>query len=353
MRILAIVLLSVMTMTALATGSSAKILPPFSPRLPSDFAVGKDCAAPPAPVVGLAVISKYGADGPERDTIDPKADRAFKAQMAPIRAFSQTVVKVANRYTERGRSADARCALAWLSAWAEGQALSQMGNPNAEFERAQILAGLGIALIQISPAVEQDARLSAVVQWMKELAAATDAFFDATRDKLKGSRNNHADWAALASAAVAVAADDRKLLDWSVATYKAGVCGATAEGGLPLELARGKKALAYHLFALNALVPVAAFAEANAIPAYNVCNGALSRIVRFTLHSLSDPAAMTAAAGKAQEAFRGGLPPAQSVAFLEVYHRALPSEPIDPRLLALRPFVATNLGGNQTLLYGQ
>ncbi|WP_370677802.1 alginate lyase family protein [Pleomorphomonas sp. PLEO] len=354
MRSLLIALLSLMTMAGLAASSSAKMLPPFSPRSPSDFAIGKECAAPPAPVVNLKVISKYGNDGPERDTVDPEADRAFQAQMAPIRAFSQTVVKMANRYTEHGGAADARCALTWLRAWAEGQALSRMDNPNAEFERAQILAGLGMALIQISPAVEGDARLASVTKWMAELATSTDTFFGATRDKLRGSRNNHAYWAALASAAVAVAADDRKLLDWAVETYKAGVRGATAQGGLPLELARGKKAREYHLFALNALVPVAAFAEANGIPAYNVCDGALHKIVHFTLQSIANPATMTAAAGKAQEPFPKGLPPAQSVAFLELYHRAFPgTAPMEPQLLALRPFIATNLGGNQTLLYGR
>jgi poly(beta-D-mannuronate) lyase len=348
-----IVLLSVMIMAGLMSGASAKILPPFSPRLPGDVATGKDCAAPPAPVVSLKVISKYGNDGPMRDTVDPEADRAFEVQMAPIRKFAQTVVKMANRYTQGGRAADARCALSWLDAWAQGRALTEMSNPNAQFERAQIVAGLGIALIQISPAARGDARLANVTQWMAGLATSTDAFFSATRDKLRGSRNNHAYWAAVASAAIAVVADDRKLLDWAVDTYKDGVCGANAEGGLPLELTRGKKALEYHLFALNALVPVAAFAEANGIKAYGVCDGALSRIAQFTLQSVANPSAIATAAGKPQEPFPKGLPPAQSVAFLELYRRAFPEAPIDARLLALSPYVSTSLGGNQTLLYGR
>lgn len=353
MRSLLIVLLSVAAMAGLVSGATAKIEPPFSPRMPSDLSAGKSCAAPPAPIVSLKVISKYGNDGPMRDTVDPDADRAFEAQMAPIRKFAQSVVKMANRYTQDGRAADARCALTWLNAWAEGKALTEMSNPNAQFERAQIVTGLGIALIQISPAVEGDARLATVTRWMSGLATSTDAFFSATRDKLRGSRNNHAYWAALASAAVAVVADDRKLLDWAVKTYKDGVCGATAQGGLPLELTRGKKALEYHLFALNALVPIAAFAEANGIKAYSICDGALSRIVQFTLQSVADPSAIAAAAGKPQEPFPKGLPPAQSVAFLELYRRAFPEAPIDARLLALRPFVSTALGGNQTLLYGR
>ncbi len=353
MRGLLIILLSAMTMAGLASGASAKLEPPFSPRMPSDLSAGKSCAVPPAPVVSLKVISKYGNDGPMRDTVDPDADRAFQAQMAPIRKFAQTVVKMANRYTEEGRSAEARCALAWLGTWAEGRALTEMDNPNAEFERAQILAGLAIALIQIRPAVEGDARLATVSRWMAGLATSTDTFFTTTGDKLKGSRNNHAYWAALASASVAVVTDDRKLLHWATETYRDGVCGANAQGGLPLELTRGKKALEYHLFALNALVPVAAFAEANGIKAYNVCDGALSRIVHFTLQSVADPSAIATAAGKPQEPFPKGLPSAQSVAFLELYRRAFPSAPIDAHLLALRPYVSTALGGNQTLIYGQ
>lgn len=348
-----IVLLSVMTMAGFGADASAKIQPPFSPRAPSHVSVGKACATPPAPVISLKVTSKYGNDGPMRDTVDPDADRTFQAEMAPIRKFAQTVVKSANRYTQDGHAADARCALTWLDAWAQGQALTEMSNPNAQFERAQIVAGLAIALIQISPAIEGDARLATVSRWMAGLASSTDAFFSATHDKLRGSRNNHAYWAALASAAVAVGTDDRKLLDWAVETYRDGVCGANAQGALPLELTRGKKALEYHLFALNALVPVAAFTEANGIKAYNVCDGALSKIVQFALQSVADPSAIAAAAGKPQEPFPKGMPPGQSLAFLELYHRAFPEAPIDARLLALRPYVSTALGGNQTLLYGR
>lgn len=353
MRSLLIVLLSLAAIAGSVSGAAAKLQPPFSPRLPGNATAGKACAAPPAPVISLKVTSKYGNDGPMRDTVDPDADRTFEAEMAPIRKFAQTVVKTANRYTEDGHAADARCALSWLDAWAEGQALTEMENPNAEFERAQIVAGLAIALIQIAPAVEGDDRRASVIRWMAGLASSTDAFFSKTRDKLRGSRNNHAYWAALASAAVAVAADDRKLLDWAAQTYKDGVCGATAQGALPLEMARGKKALEYHLFALNALVPVAAFAETNGIKAYGICDGALSRIVQFTLQSITDPSAIATAAGKPQEPFPKGLPPAQSLAFLDLYRRAFPAAPIDARLLAVRPYVSTALGGNQTLLYGR
>jgi len=342
----------VMAILAIQSLASAEIMAPFPQRVPSDAAMSSDCAAPPEAIVSLAITSKYGSDGPQRDTIDPEADRTFKKQMKPIRAFSQQVVKMANRYTLRGGIADAQCTLSWLDAWAHGKALSKMDNPNAEFERAQTLTALSIALMQVEPAVRNDPRFPTIVGWMTDLATSTSAFFDATRDRLKGSRNNHAYWAALASASVAALADDKALLDWSVQTYQRGVCGATAQGALPLEVERGKKALEYHLFALNALVPVAAFAEANDIPAYDMCDGALRKIVNFTLKSIRDPAAMAIAAGKAQEPFVNGMPLAQDLAFLEIYHRAFPrTAPMERELLKLRPLIATPLGGNQTLLH--
>ncbi len=337
---------------ALPSLASSEIIAPFPQRTPSDAAMSLDCTTPPEAIVSLAITSKYGSDGPQRDTIDAEANRTFKKQMKPIRAFSQQLVKRANRYTLRGGIADAQCTLSWLDAWAQGKALSQMDNPNAEFERAQTLAGLSIALLQVAPAVRNDARFATVVRWMTDLATSTNAFFDATRDRLKGSRNNHAYWVALASASVAALADDKALLDWSVQTYHRGVCGATAQGALPLELERGKKALEYHLFALNALVPVAAFAEANDIPAYDMCDGALRKIVNFTLKSIHDPAAIALATNKAQEPFVKGMPPAQNLAFLEIYHRAFPgAAPMERELLQLRPLISTPMGGNQTLLY--
>ena len=350
---LAIVLLP-LAVVAQATSSpaTAALRSPFALKVPAPRQSNGDCPAPPAPMVALSITSKYGNDGPQRDTIDPAAAAAEAEQMAPLRAYSQGVVKLANRYTRTGSVADAACALTWLDAWASGKALAQMHDPNAAFERAVALAGLSLALIQISPAVSGDARYPSVTAWMHDLAAATIAFFDSTA-RLKGSRNNHLYWGGLAVAGVAVASNDRKLLAWSAQTYKKAVCGATAEGGLPLELQRGSKARSYHIYALSALVPLAAMLERNGSPAFGLCDGALHRIVRFSFDALADPAPMTALAGKAQDVIDGGVPARNQIAFVEIYHRYFPGKlPQEERWLALRPLTATNLGGDQTLLYG-
>nr|WP_234900250.1 hypothetical protein [Rhizobium skierniewicense] len=161
---------------ALPSLASSEVIAPFPQRAPSDAAMSLDCTTPPEAIVSLAITSKYGSDGPRRDTINVEANRTFKKQMKPIRAFSQQVVKRANRYTLRGGIADAQCTLSWLDAWAHGKALSQMDNPNAEFERAQTLAGLSIALLQVALAVRNDARFATAVGSMTALATSTNAF---------------------------------------------------------------------------------------------------------------------------------------------------------------------------------
>jgi poly(beta-D-mannuronate) lyase len=326
---------------------------PFPLRAPVESSRADACPSPPQPVVELSVVSKYGNNGPLHDTVAPEADAQAIAQMAPVRAFAQAVVKMANRYTATGDPSAARCTLTWLNAWAAGHALTRMRDHNAEFERGATLAGLSLALIQVSPAVASDARYAAVSKWTHMVAAASIQYFDSTVH-LQGSRHNHRYWAALGAAGTAVVTGDRQLLDWSVETFKKAVCGATAEGGLPLELERGKKALDYHLFALDALTPVAAIAEANGIDAFAFCDGAFHRIVRFTLTALDDSSTIARLAGRPQDPYPGGLPSRNHASFVEVYRHYFPGKaPLEDRLLALRPLLSTNLGGDQTLLYGQ
>lgn len=326
---------------------------PFALHPPVAGLPAESCPSPPAPVVELAVVSKYGNNGPLHDTVSPEAEAEANAQMAPVRAFAQAVVKMANRYTATGNPSAAQCALTWLNAWAVAHAMTRMKDHNAEFERGATLGALSLALIQVSPALSSDARYTAVAKWMQEVIDSVIQYFDSTQ-KLQGSRNNHRYWAALGAAGTALVTGDRHLLDWSVAAYKTAVCGATPEGGLPLELERGKKAMDYHLFALDALTQIAAIAEANGIDAFGFCGGAFHRIVRFSLTSLDNPSAIAKLAGKPQDPYPGGLPSKNHASFVEIYHHYFPGKaPLEDRILAMRPLLSTNLGGDQTLLYAK
>lgn len=70
---------------------------------------------------------------------------------------------------------------------------------------------------------------------------------------------------------------------------------------LPLELARGRRALHYHLFAVAPLVVLAEVAQANDVDLYAQSGGALRRLVECVLNGLDDPSTFEKRTGEAQE----------------------------------------------------
>jgi poly(beta-D-mannuronate) lyase len=115
------------------------------------------------------------------------------------------------------------------------------------------------------------------------------------------SQNNHLYWAGVELAAIGVAANDRKDFDWAMATYDNGVDQIQSDGSLPLEMARGVRALHYHLYALAPLVLLAEFGEANHLNPYAYANGAIHRLVNFSVAGVRDPAPFVKATGVQQE----------------------------------------------------
>src|SRR5260370_2005134 len=86
-----------------------------------------------------------------------------------------------------------------------------------------------------------------------------------------------------------------------MATYDNGVDQIQPDGVLPLEMARGGRALHYHLYALAPLVLLAEFGEANHLDLYAHANGSIHRLVNFSVAGLKDPAPFAKATGVQQE----------------------------------------------------
>jgi poly(beta-D-mannuronate) lyase len=73
------------------------------------------------------------------------------------------------------------------------------------------------------------------------------------------------------------------------------------DGTLPLEMARGQRALHYHVFALAPLTSMAELGQANGLDLYNANGGALKRLVTVTASGLIDNRLFTAKANIAQD----------------------------------------------------
>jgi poly(beta-D-mannuronate) lyase len=306
------------------------------------------CERPPRPVMSLSLVSRYGNDDSKRDDIDPEADAEFQKGMQPVRDYQRAVVKLANKFSQKARLHDALCTLTWLHAWAEADALRDMGNHTAEYKRSTTLASLALSHAQIRAAVADDSRTPIVDEWLARTAMRVRDHY-ATLEARRSRANNHRYWAGLAVAAAATVAQDRALLDWSLDTLRMGACAATPEGALPLELERGKKAREYHFHALNALVPLAEIAAANGIDAYGLCDNGIRRIVEYSIRSISDPSQVEAAAEAKQERFADGraLPPTSRLPFAQIYIQRFPDAlSLRPDILEEVPFRLTDLGGS-------
>ena len=311
------------------------------------------CVVPP-PVLTLALESKYGKDGPERDDVDPEAEAAFNAGLKPVLEFQRPIVTMANRFTEKGNQNDAACVITWLAAWAKADALSQMGNHTAEYKRSTTLAGLAMAYMQVRRAMQDSSDIPIIDRWLAMTATRIRDHFDGLKPTRRSFANNHRYWAAFAVGATAAITGDKPLFDWAMDSLKRAACAATPEGALPLELARGKKAREYHFHALNALVPLAELAEANGVSAYTLCNKGLQRIVAYAVDAIDNPATMAKDAHAEQEAFddKSLLPPTSRLPFLEIYLKRFPGQLTLPKnIMKDAPFRLSDLGGRVHLLF--
>jgi poly(beta-D-mannuronate) lyase len=308
------------------------------------------CAAASQPVRDLDFEPFYSDSS--FSVVDPVRYARYQELSQPIARFVREVIGMSDRWV-RAQPADAapaRCALAWLDAWAAGGAMLGHATMQGGFDRKWALAGLALAWLELRQAPGLDPAATArVVRWFAALAAAMQPPYENLRSMT--ARNNHAYWAGLAAVAAAIATDDRALLDWGIARYRLGIAQIEPDGTLPLEMGRRSKALHYHLFSLAPLVMIAELAAANGIDLYAERDGALHRLARRTLDGLDDPAFFVARTGAAQD-FTGGPLGRAHLAWIEPYFARFPATRRDDLLARFRPLAMSWLGGDTTLAYG-
>ena len=167
-----------------------------------------------------------------------------------------------------------------------------------------------------------------------------------TRPWRTDNRNNHAYWAGLAVAATGDTTGDPALVAWGLRQAELGIAQIRPDGTLPLEMARGARALHYDLFALTPLVMTAEIGLRHGVDLYAARHGALRRLAERALAGLDDPAWFAARAGAPQDA-PGHLPP-EDVAWMEPYYARFHDPGLEPWLDRLRPIRSARLGGNVT-----
>jgi poly(beta-D-mannuronate) lyase len=354
--------LSAFALAAFTTGDAATcygaeppLQPPFDRVVPTETTGFADSSKLADPIVELDNRSRYDPQDPSRSTVDPEREREYERSVKPLREYCEGVVKLANRFTASGGK-DLKSAgrvAGELKAWADAKALSRIGSEAAQLNRATAVSALGLAYLQVSPAFDADnPDRRDVERWLRDTGYSIRA--DYSRGDLKRTSrfNNHRYWAGLAAATSGVAAREQALLDWGVESAQVGLQQVTAEGALPLEILRGKRALGYHAYSVAPLVVLAEIDARNGrrLPRSQI--DALHRLVRFTLDSMDDTKLMARLAGAEQEPLGEEEPfETHDVAWLEMYEVRYPGRSgWAGRLAEMRPLGSTALGGNLTLL---
>lgn len=263
-----------------------------------------DCPTAPPAMRDLTVPRFYGDKA--GTVVDAELAAAHKAAVKDLTGYVRQVTQASDKAVLRtkpsARDEAARCALAWLSAWAEGGALlGRMETKQAEYQRKWDLAGLALAYLKVRQrATSEQQRL--IAPWLRSLADRSRAFFDTPNHK----RNNHWYWLGLGLAATALATESPRHWDEARRIFDDALGDISADGSLPRELERQGLALHYHDFAVTPLVVMAEIAQSRGEDWYARRDGALHRLVAFGVAGFANPENVARLAGAPQRRSKPG-----------------------------------------------
>lgn len=310
----------------------------------------------PTPVVSLSLSSIYDGEDESHSTIDPKNKARYDKTIDQTRQFSTFVTKNASNYTETdGNRLDAAsCTLRALDAWAKADALSDLKSRQTYLSMTRIIAGAALAYVQVKPAAQLlDYDTTAIEAWLDNLAGRVIPIYTESGDR-PSNRANHRYWGGLAVTAVGVAIGRKDFLDFGFESYKLGVCQVTAEGALPLELVRRKKARDYHLHAAGPLVMMASLLQVNGFDAFSQCGNGLQRLVHFSLRSIEDPSLVESLSDAKQVPLprdENGFVRGDRIAWLDAYLAQYPGDRAEYGRLFKEPLFSSNFGGRVSIFY--
>ena len=317
--------------------------------------IAKPCPTVIEPVLELNTVSRYSRHDKSRSTVDKKAADSYDKAIAPVRAYLQQVVDMANDYQKSGSLQYAHCTYQWLEHWAEADALATRGTMQSMAGLGQDFSALALAYLQIRPALSMQQKRAdgLVAQWLARRMHETTDYFDNADSKKRWPVNNLRYWNGLAAMAVSIAAEDDALYRWALGSARMGVDHINKDGMLPYELMRKSKALDYHLFATAPLVAMAELAllqpDEKRVNLYLYSNNALHRLVRTSLDAVKSPADIAAAAKFPQQPYPGGKAPLHRLGWIALYAKRYPTAPAQDLLKSTPKLYMIGLGGDTTL----
>lgn len=308
------------------------------------------CPPAPEPIIGLSFESRYEAEDPTRSKIDAEAEAAAKEALAALDDFIADLTDLTDVAVEAEDNYSAACVMEMMAAWAEADALSQLGTDTVKLTIGSRIAAFALVAVQVAPASDA-AQTAVVASWLTQRMADQMTFWE-TAPSGAASGNLRA-WAALAAASVALLTEDTETQNWATESLNYVSCTANPDGSLPQEMSRNHLALHYQMHAVAPLAVTAALLERQGISVMDQCEEALDRIVAFTLEDLASGGEKSAAlTGEPQSLSDGfaGLEDFQ-LAWAEAWLSMRKHPDLEAEVSSRRPLKYSKLGGNQTRIW--
>jgi hypothetical protein len=318
------------------------------PRTAQAIAQLSLCSTAPAitPPTGRMIIPPHylsGGHGPVNPAEAP-VTRVYND-------FEHRVTAGMNQWLVTGSKQEAQCAQQQIDSWAQAGTLLDYDPKESSQAWYQVEWTLSAIAISESVLMNEPTLDAATVKrdiaWMNKAAHRTVEF-----DKAGTQKNNHHYWRGLAAISVGVISSDDDLFNWGVATYKEAIDEIDQRGALPKEMARHERAIHYQSFALQPLVPLAAFGERQDLPLmhYRSPSGhTIADAVNFFGHAVADPSIVKAYTPEEQLAGGEGK---DFYAFAEIYSSYYPQLPAAVVKGLEKPTFATRIGGGLTVIDG-
>jgi len=323
---------------------------PFTAIVQRDMSHGaasSGACTPALPVPRDLFGVSYYVDSAHHSIADPALQKKNVEQLKPVRDYLAGIVRMTDAAVQ-GSASDGDCAFAWFQAGATSGGLLGDVNRQGGYEREWTLCGLALEYLKLRDTGRlSDGGARATVElWLDRIARAVRPVAEKENE-----RNNHAYWTGLGVAAAGIAANDRELFEWGISKYTLGDGMIAADGTLPLEMARGRRALHYHFYALAPLVMLAELGEANGLDLYARSGGALHRLVKRVVAGFHDPSWFASRAGVAQDIAANGSLAVDEAGWMEPYSARFGPSDLSDILQKFRPVIDPRYGGNVTALY--
>lgn len=301
---------AVIAFISLSAHAQDRLLSPYDvsaarKRNPTKFAspvASVKCTALVTPVIDFNVESRYDKSDPTASTVDPALEAAYDAVAIPVQTFSSRVGKAADQYvlSQNLNKSYADCAMEHLYAWAKEGALLGTLNNVGFLVTSSAVASAAAAYLKIKPAYPSATatateleKLKVIRTWFRNQGASLSVHYETVAGKT--ALNNQRYTSGMAIGLAAVVTQNRDHFTSAMKSLHVGLDQIDAVNGyLPLELARGTRALSYHFVAAGPLTILMELASMNGEVITDKEKNKMSKLMNFVYKSYKDPASMNA-----------------------------------------------------------